>query len=335
MRSTPFAPVVLLCATALAWPFTSCRSSSDPAEGAGGVGTLRMDLTTQTSGTTYRLQNATFSITGTTSMTLSETDPDEPVLSATLPVGSYEILLQDGWSLARLDGTTWDVVQATLVSPNPTSFTIVAGGTTSVVFQFETNGTIVSVGTGTLDVTIDVQELPGVCDTTCQEVCVPQFTAALAAALPSAVCVPPETLTSPSGDAQVCSSSTCTDGTTGCEVSIQWMLVYSGGLYVATAVISEPVDVSATVFGIPISCTATVDATVDVTVQPAFYTLGGKLLASAQSVQTTVMSFSVSGCDGLGSLIDALAPLLEDQVTTAVSDQVTVYIEQVSVPCLQ
>jgi hypothetical protein len=323
----------LLRVMTLAALLTGCGPGSDPPKITTPVGTFQMALTTQSNGTTYRLRNGKFAITGPVSTTLdTEADPTAAVLAATLPVGSYGLDLLDGWFLERLDSATFVVVQATLVSANPTTFSIGSAATTSVAYQFVTDGTIVSIGTGTVDVRITVQELPGVCDATCQAVCVPQLTAAIAT-IPPSVCSPPETLTSPVGDVQICSASTCTDGTTGCEASIGWTLDVAGGLYVATASISEPVDVSATVLGVPVNCTLVVTANVQVTVQPAFFTLGGFLHTSVQSIQTTVTSASVSGCGDLGAVLDTLAPLFETQATTAASNELAAFITQTSVPC--
>ncbi len=79
-------------------------------------------------------------------------------LTATLPTGDYSINLEPGWSLERLDSGNFDVVDATLTSANPRPFQILGGGTTNVAYQFSTSGTLVTIGTGTLDVSIQVTE---------------------------------------------------------------------------------------------------------------------------------------------------------------------------------
>jgi len=139
--------------------FTGCSSATDPVT-EGRTGSVNMTLTGQANGTTYRLRNARFAVSGPSSLVLdSETDPTLAVLTATLPTGSYSINLQSGYALEKLDamgGAT--TVQSTLISPNPVSFQIIAASATNVVYQFATNGTVVNIGTGTLTVGIGVTE---------------------------------------------------------------------------------------------------------------------------------------------------------------------------------
>ena len=140
-------------------------------------GTLAMALTAQTNGTTYRLRNGMLQITGPTDLTVStETDPNLSVLATTLGTGNYSIELLDGWALEQLDssgvGTT---VEASLISSPVVNFEILANSTTSVLYQFQTNGVIVEIGTGTLSVSIDVVETTGsvgACDFILQTGCV-------------------------------------------------------------------------------------------------------------------------------------------------------------------
>lgn len=125
----------------------------------GDVGTLALSLSGQTNGNTYRLRNATFDIVGPTTTTLdSETDPNANILAATLTTGGYSIALRDGWSLEKVLPMGAQTVNAQLASPNPTSFMIGSGATASVVFQFSTDGTIVQIGTGRVEVSIGVTE---------------------------------------------------------------------------------------------------------------------------------------------------------------------------------
>jgi hypothetical protein len=53
-----------------------------------------------------------------------------------------------GSTLQRNDGGSFVNVQATLVSPNPTPLAVTDGGTTSLVYRFETDGTVISTGSG-------------------------------------------------------------------------------------------------------------------------------------------------------------------------------------------
>jgi hypothetical protein len=134
---------------------SGCSSADAPAEHA--YGTVVMALTSQVNGTTYRLRNAAFDVTGpTTTLLDTEQNPDLPVISTTLATGSYSISLRSGWALQRLNAGTYEPVQATLVSANPANFEIISGSTTAVVYSFQTDGTIVDIGTGTLALSIDV-----------------------------------------------------------------------------------------------------------------------------------------------------------------------------------
>jgi FG-GAP-like repeat len=129
-----------------------------PAEG--GVvhtGSVQMALVSSSNGATYRLHGAQFAVTGPTPTTLdSDVQPDATQLTTTLAVGDYQVALQDGWDLERLDNGTYETIQATLISPNPTAFTISDGGVTSLVYQFQTSGGVITIGTGTLDIGIAV-----------------------------------------------------------------------------------------------------------------------------------------------------------------------------------
>jgi hypothetical protein len=152
--------VFALCVGALS--LTACASGSGdkaPSAHDGNVGTLALALTGQTNGTTYRLRNAIFDIAGPTMTTLdSESDPNGAVLATTLATGGYSITLESGWSLEKLGPMGAQTVSAALASPNPTSFMVGSGSTASVVFQFSTDGTIVEIGTGRVEVSIGVIE---------------------------------------------------------------------------------------------------------------------------------------------------------------------------------
>jgi hypothetical protein len=145
-----------------------CASHDDAAgENEGSYGTVVLSLTGQTNGTTYRLRQAVFEVTGPTNTTLnSESDPNGAVLAATLSTGAYLITLQDGWFLERLTGMTAEPVDATLISSNPQMFGISSAATSSVLVRFETDGTIIDIGTGQLEVAIEVTETsnPIACD---------------------------------------------------------------------------------------------------------------------------------------------------------------------------
>jgi hypothetical protein len=54
-------------------------------------------------------------------------------------------------------------VQATLVSGPTSSFQVFNGTTTTISYRFQTEGTIVTVGQGAVDVTVDVTEVAPAC----------------------------------------------------------------------------------------------------------------------------------------------------------------------------
>lgn len=151
--------VFALAFGALSMAGCASDASDHGSEHGENVGTLALSLTGQTNGTTYRLRNAIFDITGPTNVSLSsETDPNAAILAATLSTGGYSINLESGWSLEKVTPMGAQTVNASLVSANPTSFMIGSGATASVVFQFSTDGTIVQIGTGRVEVSISVTE---------------------------------------------------------------------------------------------------------------------------------------------------------------------------------
>ncbi|OJT21811.1 hypothetical protein BO221_23855 [Archangium sp. Cb G35] len=116
----------------------------DPQE----AGTLQMPLSsTAADGKVYRLVGATFNITGTQTVTVTDTAAD--TVQVTLQTGGYSIELASGWTMERADapGTP---VPATLLSPNPLPFFVKKGETTQVRFLFKLPGD------GTADVGIHV-----------------------------------------------------------------------------------------------------------------------------------------------------------------------------------
>lgn len=149
--------VVVSAALALA----TCDSSKQPPGAGGHLGSVQIALVTTTNGHTYHLRNASFDVNGPTHVTLSsETDPNATDLTTNVSAGSYVVTLADGWQLEREDPTGPVPVEATLVSPNPTaSLTVTAAHTTSVVFQFSTDGLPITFGT--IDISIQVTEVDG------------------------------------------------------------------------------------------------------------------------------------------------------------------------------
>jgi streptogramin lyase len=143
---------------ATAWALTATIgcSSLDPARSQGS-GTIQMALVTSAGDVTYRLHAARFVVSGPTAIILdSEVQPEATRLSATLASGTYSINLEGGWDLGRQDGANFVQVQATLVSVNPTNFRIATGGVTDLAYQFRTDGGVITIGNGTLNVSIEV-----------------------------------------------------------------------------------------------------------------------------------------------------------------------------------
>lgn len=125
-----------------------------------GFGTLRLNLATTVEDTAYELRSATFHVDGETSLTLEETG-DAPVslLEREVPAGEYTIKLDEGWSLFEMHDAAFEPVEATLVSPNPASFTVFPETLTEVNFRFQTSSKTSSAA-GTFQIGIDVEELP-------------------------------------------------------------------------------------------------------------------------------------------------------------------------------
>ncbi len=133
---------------------TACATHED---------TGRADLTltgTSASGITYRLRDAELTITGDIPpiVFFTEDDPDRTLITQQLDAGDYSLKLTPGWRLERLGVGGPQTVVATLLSPDPQPFTIVANTFTPVVLRFSTNGEVVVLDRGTIGITIDVQD---------------------------------------------------------------------------------------------------------------------------------------------------------------------------------
>jgi hypothetical protein len=112
------------------------------------AGTLQLPLTSPAAdGKVYRLVGATFNITGPQTVTVTDTAAD--TVQTTLLAGGYTIELASGWRMERADapGTA---VPATLLSPNPLTFTVKKEEISQVRFMFKLPGD------GTADVGIHV-----------------------------------------------------------------------------------------------------------------------------------------------------------------------------------
>lgn len=150
----------LACASALA---TACVSRDGAGEKTGATGSLSMPLSTVSGGTTYRLANVDIFISGPTFVNLTESNPAESVLSTTLPTGNYSAFLES-WTLEKDDGSgNFLPVLATLESSASSAFSVFNGTTTTLVYRFLTDGVIVTVGSGQVDVVAAVDQVPPLC----------------------------------------------------------------------------------------------------------------------------------------------------------------------------
>src|SRR5690349_6859634 len=162
MIRTPFSTLVF--ATGLTFGsllFTACGPGPADAQDSVTSGTIGLPLTATAGGHTYRLRNTRVDIYGAIFTSLFSTvNPEERELSATLPTGSYNAYLSY-WSLERDDGQgTFTVVPAVLTSGPFLSFRIFNGTTSTISFQFEVDEELVTIGTGTVDVTVSITERP-------------------------------------------------------------------------------------------------------------------------------------------------------------------------------
>jgi hypothetical protein len=139
---------------------TGCASDHHGSEGASQTGTLSVPLVTTTNGHTYRLSGYIYYY-GTQYGSIYMGDETE--LTVNLPTGDYTAYLSY-YTLERLDDSgNYQPVSGTLVSSYYQQFSIYNRTTTTISFQFETDGTIVTVGAGNLDVNIGVTEVAPVC----------------------------------------------------------------------------------------------------------------------------------------------------------------------------
>jgi len=167
------AAVVLVACAGVGTP--GCSQSSDAggsAETAQDRGTLQLALTASAGGHVYRFSNFQVWLYPDYRYLESNGDPGEQVLTTELRTGQHQAWLQS-YSIERDDGTgTFAPVEATLVSSYVVSFEVLNGSSTSISFQFETDGQIVTMGAGTLSVVAEVNERAPVCEplgSTCGE----------------------------------------------------------------------------------------------------------------------------------------------------------------------
>jgi hypothetical protein len=164
--STQMLRVWVLCAALLGAAAVGCsgeaptgpvRNDNDT------VGSVSLPLTAQSGEVQYRLAAARFSITGTPldRRTITITPPaDTPVHEETLAVGTYSILLEDGWKLESRGPAdrAFTAVPAELIVDNPQKFSVSRNAVTDVVFSFATGIGTVDLGRGRADIRISVSD---------------------------------------------------------------------------------------------------------------------------------------------------------------------------------
>lgn len=127
------------------------------------AGSVSIPLTTSLGDTFYRLNLATFTITGPAlagKPRVVKPLADTPVHTEALPIGTYSIQLEKGWVLEKrgADGKTFSAVSAQLVTPNPLSFEVTGKSVADAFFGFVTTSGEVALGNGNVNIRIGVQD---------------------------------------------------------------------------------------------------------------------------------------------------------------------------------
>jgi hypothetical protein len=139
----------------------ACSDEKLPETEQGASGTMSLPLLATAGAHTFRLEGEMY-VSGPTFAWLNLSG-DYEVISTPLPPGEYNSQLYS-WRLTRDDGLgNFAPVDATLVSSASHAFSIFNQTTSHISFQFETDGQLVSVGSGSLAVGIHVNETPAVC----------------------------------------------------------------------------------------------------------------------------------------------------------------------------
>lgn len=141
----------------------ACGAAPEDGESAAARGTLSLPMSVTVGDHVYRFSYFAVYIWPTGTYLSATGEAGESVLKAQLATGQYQAYLQY-WSLERDDGSgNFAPVEATLVSSSSVFFEILNGSTTTVSFQFETDGQIITVGSGGLTVAAEVDERAPVC----------------------------------------------------------------------------------------------------------------------------------------------------------------------------
>jgi hypothetical protein len=141
----------------------ACSASRDDEAGVEQAGTLSLPLRVTVGDHIYRFSSFGVYIYQTGMLLSSSAEASESILTTQLPTGQYQAALWY-WALERDDGLgNFVPVQAQLVSNSYVGFEILNGSTTTVSFQFETDGQIITVGSGGLAVAAEIDERAPVC----------------------------------------------------------------------------------------------------------------------------------------------------------------------------
>lgn len=143
-----------------------CTTRQQPASAGEATGTVSIPLTTTTNGHTYRLRNFQLWIYGNSGSGLSLSDNGDDMtstLSGTLTTGNYTANLSYGYSLEVNDGSgTFAPVRATVVQ-SPYYFSIYSGTVTTLTFRFQTDGVIITMGSGQVKAKVEIVETAVAC----------------------------------------------------------------------------------------------------------------------------------------------------------------------------
>lgn len=164
--------LVLLAAGVGALALIGCSGASGGDGARAAVGQMNLPLTTQgSSGTTYRLRNATFVIrpqyydyeeagaggSSSVSTVSSETDPNAKNISVSVPEGYYYVQLSSGWSMEKVTSAGAQTVEATLLSGASQWVYVSRRSTSWAEYSFGIGSKEIWLN-GKLNIAIDVQE---------------------------------------------------------------------------------------------------------------------------------------------------------------------------------
>lgn len=127
------------------------------------TGELRLGLIgSAPSGQVYRLRDAIVIVDGSAAHREFDTalDPDQTAFSSNVPAGDYTATLLPGWRVERIQPNATTQVPATLISPNPVTFTVLDDVRTSVPLQFNVFNELVDLTQG-FDIVAGFNECAG------------------------------------------------------------------------------------------------------------------------------------------------------------------------------